>query len=115
VNVTPWYRRWAWVCFALFFALVFLFGVLPGPWFEEDSLARDDNLLLSAYAAGTAVFGLAITLTAFRRGERWAWFAFWFWPLFFVFHGVAFFFVDFIFAALAVAALLLTRPAKLPS
>ncbi len=108
--MTPWYRRWAWVVFAVFCALVFLFGAFPGSWFEE-GVDRDDALLLSSFAAGMAVFGIAITVTAFRRGERWAWLAFWFWPIFFVVHGIAFFFVDFMFAALAVVALALTRPA----
>lgn len=103
-------RRYAWVVFALFCVLVFLFGAFPGSWFEE-GVDRDDALLLSSFAAGMAVFGMAITVTAFRRGERWAWLVFWFWPLFFVLHGIAFFFVDFIFAALAVAALVLARPA----
>jgi hypothetical protein len=36
--------------------------------------------------------------------------AFWIWPVFFVIHGVVFFVVDFVFAALGVAALLISRP-----
>jgi hypothetical protein len=102
-------RRHAWLVFVLFCVLVFLFGVFPGSWFEE-GVERSDALLLASFAAGMAVFGLAITLTAYRRGERWAWLAFWFWPVFFVLHGFAFFVVDFVFAALAVAALILARP-----
>ena len=104
-------RRYAWVVFLVFCVLAFLFGAFPGSWFEE-GVDRQDALLLSSYAAATAVFGLAIALTAFRRGERWAWLAFWFWPVFFVLHGIAFFVVDFVFAALAVAALLLARPER---
>jgi hypothetical protein len=102
-------RRYAWLVFVLFCALVFLFGAFPGSWFEE-GVDRSDALLLTSFAAGMAVFGLAITLTAYRRGERWAWLTFWFWPVFFILHGFAFFVVDFVFAALAVAALLLARP-----
>lgn len=102
-------RRYAWLVFVLFCALVFLFGVFPGGWFEEP-VDRHDTLLMSTFAAGMAAFGLAITLTAYRRGERWAWLAFWFWPVFFVMHGFAFFVGDFVFAALAIAALLLARP-----
>lgn len=96
----------------LFAVLVFLFGVFPGGWFEEGGSDREDALLMATFAAGLAVFGLAIALTAFRRGERWAWRAFWFWPLFFVVHGIVFFVVDFVFAALAVAALAVTRPGR---
>ena len=106
-------RRYTWTVFAFFSLLTFLFGAFPGSWFEE-GVDRNDALLLSSFAAGMAVFGLAVTLTAFRRGERWAWLAFWFWPVFFVLHGIAFFVVDFVFAALSIAALLLTRPAAAP-
>jgi hypothetical protein len=34
----------------------------------------------------------------------------WIWPLFLVVHGIAFFVVDFVFAALGVAALALATP-----
>ena len=61
------------------------------------------------------VLTVAVAVTAYRRGERWAWWAFWVWPLFLVVHGLAFFAVDFVFAALGVGALTLTtykRPLK---
>ena len=73
---------------------------------------RDATLLTTTYAAVAVVLTVAITLHAFRRGEAWAWWALWIWPLFFVVHGVAFFPVDFVFAALAALALLVTRPAR---
>ena len=65
--MTPWYRRWAWVVFVLFAVVVVLFGVFPGRWFEGD-LSREAQWLVTTYAAGTAVLGLAIALTGFRRG-----------------------------------------------
>ncbi len=108
--MTPWYRRWAWVVFVFFAVLVVLFGVFPGTWFAGGDLSRETQWLVTTYAAATAVFGLAIALTGFRRGERWVWLALWFWPVFFVVHGIVFFPVDFVFAALAVVALALTRP-----
>ena len=40
---------------------------------------------------------IAIAVTAFRRGEMWAWLAFWVWPVFFVIHGLAFFAFDFVY------------------
>jgi len=33
---------------------------------------------------GVAFFIMAISLTAYRRGERWAWYAMWFVPAFFI-------------------------------
>ena len=94
----------------LFFAvLATLFGVFPGSWFEK-GMDRDETLLTTTYAAVAVVLTVAITLTAFRRGDSWAWWALWIWPLFFVIHGVAFIPVDFVFAALGVLALIVARP-----
>ena len=101
--------RYAWTVFVLFAVLATMFGIFPGGWFEAD-LDRDATLLTTTYAIVAVVLTVAIAATAFRRGERWAWFGFWVWPLFFVVHGFAFFLVDFVFAALGVAALMLTTP-----
>lgn len=105
---------WTWIVFVLFALLAVLFGVFPGPWVEENDFTRDAQWLITTYAAVAAVLTLAIALTAFRRGERWAWAAFWVWPLFFVIHGVIFFVVDFVFAALGVLALLISAPRNTP-
>jgi hypothetical protein len=42
-----------------------------------DLLAR----VLGAWLIGFALLGITISVTAFRRGERWAWFAMWSFPL----------------------------------
>jgi hypothetical protein len=48
---------------------------------------RVANLVsMSSRSLGAAIFvvsilSMSITLTAFRRGERWAWYALWVWPL----------------------------------
>jgi hypothetical protein len=96
----------------LFVALLAtLFGVFPGGWFEEGA-DRDETLLIASYALVAVVLTLAVALTAFRRGEFWAWLALWIWPVFFVIHGLAFFLLDFVFAALAGIALIATYPAQ---
>jgi hypothetical protein len=100
-----------WMVFVLFALLAALFGVFPGTWFEDD-ITRDAQWLVTTYAVVATVLALAIAPTAFRRGERWAWVAFWIWPAFFVVHGVVVFVVDFVFAALGVFALLITAPQK---
>ena len=103
-------RRYSWIVFVLFAALATLFGIFPGVWFEESAdMGRDVKWLVTSYAIVAVVLTLAIAPTAYRRGERWAWLAFWAWPLFFVIHGIVFFPVDFAFAALGVAALLVSR------
>ncbi len=91
-----------------------MFGIFPGGWFEAD-VDRRATLLTTTYAVVAVVLTVAIAPTAFRRGERWAWFAFWVWPMFFVVHGFAFFVVDFVFAVLGVTALALTAPKRQPS
>lgn len=98
-----------WIVFVLFALLAVLFGVFPGPWFENDDFARDAQWLITTYGAVAAALTLAVALTAYRRGERWAWYAFWAWPVFFIVHGAVFFVADFVFAALGVVALLIAR------
>lgn len=39
-------------------------------------------------ALGTGVFTILIAATAFRRGEKWAWFAFWYYPVFFLLYAL---------------------------
>ena len=114
VPVVPVIRRYAWTVFVLFAVLATMFGIFPGGWFETD-VDRRATLLTTTYAVVAVVLTIAIALTAFRRGERWAWFAFWVWPVFFVVHGFAFFVVDFVFAVLGVAALAFTAPQRQPS
>jgi len=102
-------RRYGWLAFLLFALLLTLFGIFPGSWFEE-GVDWETALLTATFAAVAVVLTVAVAATAFRRGERWAWWAFWVWPLFFIVHGIAFFVVDFVFAALGVAVLALATP-----
>lgn len=78
----------------------------------DDPFPREAQVLIATFAVGMAVFGIAITLTGFRRGQRWAWLALWYYPVFFVIHIFAFDTIipDGIFAVLTTAALLLARP-----
>jgi uncharacterized membrane protein YgdD (TMEM256/DUF423 family) len=110
-------RSLAWTLFVFFALLAVLFGVFPGTWFGDgdDTFERDAQWLVTSYAAMAAVLTIAIAVTAFRRGERWAWLAFWAWPAFFILHGSVVFVGDFVLAALATAALLLTRPPRTPT
>jgi uncharacterized membrane protein YgdD (TMEM256/DUF423 family) len=103
-------RSLAWTVFVLVAVIVVLFGVFPGTWFGDGTIDRDAQWLVTSYAAVAAILTLAIAVTAFRRGERWAWLAFWVWPGFFVLHGSVVFVGDFVFAALTITALLIARP-----
>jgi DMSO/TMAO reductase YedYZ heme-binding membrane subunit len=107
-------RPYAWIVFVLFAVLATLFGVFPGSWFDEP-LDADAALLTSTYAAVAVVLTVGIASTALRRGERWAWLVLWVWPAFFVVHGIAFFPVDLVFAALGAGALLVAPPSSAPA
>ena len=40
--------------------------------------------LMGLVALGFAIFIIATSLTGYRRGERWAWYSFWYLPVFFL-------------------------------
>lgn len=102
-------QRASWLVFLLFALLGFLFGVFPGTWFADD-IERDSQWLVATYAAVAVALTVVVALTAYRRGERWAWWVFWIWPAFFLVHGLVFFYGDLALAALGVGTLLLSRP-----
>jgi amino acid transporter len=104
-------RRNTWIVFILFAVLATMFGIL-GPWTEQGEMDRDSKWLITSYATVAVVLTVAIALTAYRRGEKWAWLAFWVWPAFFILHGIVFFVVDFLFALIGIIALLAARPRR---
>ena len=58
------------------------------------------------------VFGISLILIPFRRGERWAWYVLWYYPLFFTLHVIAFgtLVPDGLFVLVSAASLILTYP-----
>lgn len=65
--------------------------------------------LRGSLVIGMTILGFAIILNAYRKGLRWAWFACWVYPIFFLLHIVGFgtFMPDIIFLLVSLAALLL--------
>jgi hypothetical protein len=130
-----WYERAAWIFFVVLTASVLPIAILGyvDPSTTVDLWARFGHDLPPAAATdpatmsylefighwtatgtfGLDLFGLLIAVTAFRRGERWAWFAFWFWPAMFATHFVtyesAFQYAQLVWLTLSVAALLAMR------
>lgn len=104
--------RVATIVLVLLSVLSGVFGV--SVWFvTENPWDHAAKVLVSTFAAGMAILGIAIILTGFRRGEWWAWLVLWYYPVFFVIHVLTLGTVipDGVFAALSTAALLLARPA----
>ncbi len=74
----------AWIALALIGVAIFAFGLIVTLW----PGATDPAYLraMGAASLGMGLFGVAITLDAFRRGERWAWFSLWYYPVFWAIH-----------------------------
>ncbi|AOR36095.1 hypothetical protein BFF78_38105 [Streptomyces fodineus] len=74
----------AWICLLIVGAGILVFGVVAAvaPGAGDEQLMRADGVA----ATGMGLFGVLITLVPFRRGERWAWYAQWYYPAFWIAH-----------------------------
>jgi len=75
-----------WISLAIIGLAILLFGLIT-----TAVPASSDSPYLRAIGVasiGMGLFGLLITLIAYRRRERWAWFALWYYPLFWTAHLV---------------------------
>lgn len=129
-----WYVRFAWIWFVLVTGSVLPLALMSfvdpstavGTWerfgydmpavVAEDAFATEYVEFISHWAStgtiGFDLFGLAIAVTAFRRGEKWAWLVFWYWPVMFLTHFFtyqsSFRYAQLVWLAVSVAALLVT-------
>lgn len=73
-----------WICLAVVSVGVLGFGlvVLLVPPAGDAPLYRADGLA----SFGLGLFGLLLTVLPYRRRERWAWWALWFYPVFWLTH-----------------------------
>jgi hypothetical protein len=79
--------RASWICLAAVSLGIAGFGlvvIVAPPGGGDGLLYRADGLA----SVGLGVFGLLLAVVPFRRGERWAWFALWFYPVFWLAHLV---------------------------
>lgn len=103
-----WYEKYAWIIFILVAlgglipGLLFLFNPMSAKAFVENFghpipaaiMADVDGLAFLEFFfqwVGTVLIGsniltIFIAPTAFRKGEKWAWLAFWYWPFMFASH-----------------------------
>lgn len=74
----------AWSALAIIGVAIVLFGLFVTVW------PGSDNPLflrtIGVASIGMGLFGLLITLIPYRRAERWAWFALWYYPVFWSAH-----------------------------
>ena len=74
----------AWISLAIIGVAILVFGLIVAVW-----PGSSDPLALRAIGVasiGMGLFGLMITVIAYRRRERWAWFALWYYPVFWLAH-----------------------------
>lgn len=73
-----------WICLAVVSLAILVYGVLVAvlPMGSDAALYRADGLA----SAGLGLFGALIALVPYRRTERWAWSALWFYPFFWAAH-----------------------------
>lgn len=78
--------RVGWICLAVVSVGILAFGavVLVTPPSGDSPLYRADGLA----SVGLGGFGLLLAVIPFRRRERWAWSALWFYPPFWLAHLV---------------------------
>jgi len=74
----------AWILLAITGVAIFLFGLIATVW----SGSTNPSFLraIGVASIGMGLFGVMITVIAYRRGERWAWFTLWYYPLFWSAH-----------------------------
>ena len=74
----------AWVALAMIGAAILLFGFVAAaaPGSSNPPFLR----AIGVASIGMGMFGLLITVVAYRRRERWAWFTLWYYPIFWTAH-----------------------------
>ncbi len=84
------YEKYAWILLfasgivSLILALRLI--LLPNPF--NSGLSATGGQVTGSFLIGMNVFGVAIILKAFRRGERWAWYILWFYPVLWISHFI---------------------------
>jgi hypothetical protein len=116
--------RYAWLPLFLFTIVMLLIGLggFVGPVREGsviDAFLTDEVTeqvlalrLRGSFVLGMVVFGLAIILIPLRKGERWAWYVLWYYPIFFAIHVISFgtYFPDGLLIFISAGSLLLSYP-----
>jgi hypothetical protein len=75
-----------WISLAIIGVAILVFGLIATmvPTSSDPPYLR----AIGVASIGMGLFGLLITTIAYRRRERWAWFALWYYPLFWTAHLV---------------------------
>jgi uncharacterized membrane protein HdeD (DUF308 family) len=74
----------AWISLAITGLAILVFGLVITVWpgSSNASFVR----AIGVASIGMGLFGVMITVNAYRRGDRWAWFTLWYYPVFWIAH-----------------------------
>jgi len=75
-----------WISLAIIGIAILVFGLIATV--VPTSSDPPDLRAIGVASIGMGIFGLLITTIAYRRRERWAWFALWYYPVFWTVHLV---------------------------
>jgi hypothetical protein len=66
------------------------FGIIVTAYPQIAGPTEEEGLLqaIGVATTGMGIFGVMITLRAYRREEKWAWFTLWYYPIFWTIHLV---------------------------
>jgi hypothetical protein len=86
VRSRGWHWTVAWSALLIVGIAIAVFGLVAVavPVSDNEPLTRADGLA----SIGVGLFGVLITLFGFRSRQRWAWYALWFYPVFWLAHLV---------------------------
>jgi uncharacterized membrane protein HdeD (DUF308 family) len=75
-----------WISLAIIGVAILVFGLIvtTAPTSSDPPYLR----AIGVASIGMGIYGLLITMIAYRRRERWAWFALWYYPVFWTAHLV---------------------------
>lgn len=76
--------KFAWVSLVITGVAIFIFGLIVTVW--PGSSNPSFLQAIGVASIGMGLFGVMITVMAYRRGERWAWFTLWYYPVFWSAH-----------------------------
>jgi hypothetical protein len=74
----------SWISLAIVGIAIFLFGLIIAAVPSGDNTPFFRSIGLASIGMG--LFGFLITVMAYRHRERWAWFALWYYPVFWIAH-----------------------------
>ena len=74
----------AWILLAMTGVAIFGFGLIVVVW--PGSSNPSFLQAIGVASMGMGIFGVLITVIPYRRRERWAWFALWYYPAFWMAH-----------------------------